>query len=110
MQYEAAHHKIRKSSFGRNGWKITLVRSSRLYPQGNRQDELADSGTETCEEGVEGVVACEDAVQELQATSSDEKEEKGVNQLCPLRRLLHIVLVDVEQHVIPICPSALCGR
>lgn len=47
------------------------------------------------------VVASKDAVDELQRTDHSNERKKDINQLRPLRRLLHIVVVDVLQHLIP---------
>lgn len=57
------------------------------------------------------VVASQDAVEELQCAHNGDEDEEDVDELGPLRRLVHVIAVDVLQHLVPVGRGALgCWR
>jgi len=61
---------------------------------------LADCGGEAGEEGVEGVVAYDEAVEELQAADEDEEGKEGVDEFYTLGRDFPVVLPEVEDDIL----------
>lgn len=47
------------------------------------------------------VVASEDTVDELQRADHSNESQKYINELRPLWRLLHIIIIDVLQDLVP---------
>lgn len=117
MQYQAARNVVGKGSLGRHRREVGLVGLCRLDAERHRQDKLADRGGEAGQERIEGllvstdstlntqhsthIVARQHAVRKLQAAHDDEKGQKGIQQLRPLRRRRLVVARQVRPHAVP---------
>lgn len=56
------------------------------------------------------VIAGQDAVEKLQCAHNGNESEEHVNELRPLWRFVHVILVDVLQHLVPIRRGVLGQR
>lgn len=53
------------------------------------------------------VIASQNTVQELQSSNHDQEEEENINELGSLWRLVHVVIVDVLKHLVPVLRTRL---
>lgn len=91
MQQQAPEHKVRKRPLMTDALELLLVLRVRLDAQTGREHELADRGAEAGEEGVEGIVADEHAIDKLQPAHREQEGHEDVNQLHALRRRVEVV-------------------
>jgi hypothetical protein len=99
MQQQTAEDKVRKRPLRTQAGELLFVQLVGLDAERDGEHELADRGRKAREEGVEGVVADDEAVQELDAAGDDQKGQEQVDQERSLRRRRRVVVPDRREGV-----------
>lgn len=93
MQDQTAKDIIGERSLRTDTPELALIPRIGLNPQTGREHELSDRSREAREEGIEWIVAPNDTIRKLQHPDDDQKRQKGVEQLHPLRRGVDVAVV-----------------
>jgi len=100
VEEQAAKDEVCECSLIRYALELNLVLWVRLDPQASCEHELTHCGAKAGQKCVERKIPCNSTVHELQYAHRNQKCHEAIQELDPLRRLLHVLIPHTPHNIL----------